>query len=43
VRALREREVREALLASVETHEVERRIREAFSICVGRHACAPAG
>jgi nitrogen PTS system EIIA component len=43
VRALREREVREALLESVETHEVERRIRDAFSLCVGRHACAPAG
>jgi PTS system nitrogen regulatory IIA component len=41
VRALREREVREALLASVETHEIERRIREAFTLCVGRLACAP--
>ena len=43
VRALREREVREALLASVEIHEVERRIREAFALCVGRNSCAPAG
>jgi PTS system nitrogen regulatory IIA component len=43
VRALREREVREALLASVETLEIERRIREAFALCVGRHACAHAG
>jgi PTS system nitrogen regulatory IIA component len=43
VRALREREVREALLASVETPEIERRIREAFTLCVGRFACAPAG
>jgi PTS system nitrogen regulatory IIA component len=43
VRALRERGVREALLASVETFEIERRIREAFSLCVGRRACTPAG
>jgi PTS system nitrogen regulatory IIA component len=43
VRALREREVREALLASVEILEIERRIREAFTLCVGRYACAPAG
>lgn len=43
VRALREREVREALLANVGTAEVERRIREAFTLCVGRHACVPAG
>lgn len=43
VRALREREVREALLASVETDEIERRIREAFTLCVGRRACATAG
>lgn len=43
VRALREREVREALLAHDEASEVERRIREAFTLCVGRHACAPAG
>ncbi len=41
VRAIREREVREALLASIETHEIERRIREAFTLCVGRLACAP--
>jgi PTS system nitrogen regulatory IIA component len=43
VRALREREVREALLARVETFEIERRIREAFSLCVGRLACTSAG
>jgi PTS system nitrogen regulatory IIA component len=43
VRALREREVREALLASVEIPEIERRIREAFVLCVGRHACASTG
>jgi mannitol/fructose-specific phosphotransferase system IIA component (Ntr-type) len=43
VRALREREVREALLASVETPEIERRIREAFTLYVGRLACAPTG
>lgn len=43
VRALREREVREALLAHREAAEVERRIREAFTLCVGRRACAPAG
>lgn len=43
VRALREREVREALLESVGTTEIERRIREAFTVCVGRRACAPAG
>jgi PTS system nitrogen regulatory IIA component len=42
VRALRDREVREALLASVESSEIERRIREAFSLRVGRLACAPA-
>jgi PTS system nitrogen regulatory IIA component len=43
VRALREREVRQTLLACVETHEIEHCIREAFTLCVGRHACAPAG
>jgi nitrogen PTS system EIIA component len=43
VRALREREVREALLANIETAEIESRIREAFTLCVGRFACAPAG
>ncbi|MCX7029648.1 MAG: PTS sugar transporter subunit IIA [Spirochaetes bacterium] len=43
VRALREREVREALLALVETPEIERRIRQEFTLCVGRLACAPAG
>jgi len=43
VRALREREVREALLACAETPEIERRIREAFTVCVGRRACASAG
>jgi PTS system nitrogen regulatory IIA component len=42
VRALRRREVREALLASIETPELERRIREAFTLCVGQRACAPA-
>ncbi len=42
VRALRQREVREALLASIETPEIERRIREAFTLCVGQRACAPA-
>ena len=41
VRALRVSEVREALLASVETPEVERRIREAFGVCLGRSSCAP--
>jgi PTS system nitrogen regulatory IIA component len=43
VRALREREVRETLLASVETREVERRIREAFALHVGRLACTSMG
>ncbi len=43
VRALREDEVREALLASVETPEIERRIREAFALCVGQRACTPVG
>jgi PTS system nitrogen regulatory IIA component len=43
VRAMRDRGVREALLASVETGEIERRIREAFTLCVGRQACASAG
>jgi PTS system nitrogen regulatory IIA component len=43
VRALREREVREALLASAEIPEIERRIREAFTLCVGGNACASAG
>lgn len=42
VRALRERNVREALLACVETPDIERRIREAFTQCVGHRACAPA-
>jgi PTS system nitrogen regulatory IIA component len=42
VRALRQRDVRETLLASVETPEIERRIRKAFTLCVGQRACAPA-
>lgn len=42
VRALREREVREALLARVDTSEIERRIREAFTLCVGQRACVSA-
>jgi PTS system nitrogen regulatory IIA component len=43
VRAVREREVREALLASAEAGDIEGRIRDAFGVCVGRRACAPAG
>jgi nitrogen PTS system EIIA component len=43
VRALREAEVREALLACVDTREIERRIREAFALHTGRAACAPLG
>jgi PTS system nitrogen regulatory IIA component len=42
-RALRERQVREALLAAVEAPDIERRIRGAFTVCLGRDACAPAG
>ena len=43
VRALREAEVREALLACVDTREIERRIREVFALQAERAACAPMG
>jgi PTS system nitrogen regulatory IIA component len=43
VRALRQVEVREALLASVEIPEIERRIREAFALHAGRLACTAMG